>query len=83
MMDRSPRWYIPCFVEIGHLLPQKIFKLFAINRRGGHLGHVIFVIYMYINFDPPFLRMLHMNGLALINSSVSEENMFELYCGQR
>ena len=34
--------------------------LVTINGHGGHLGHVTWTIYMYINFRSPFLRMLHM-----------------------
>ena len=41
MMDWSPRFYIPSFVEIGLPVPEKIFKgFFTIYGHGGHLGHV-------------------------------------------
>ena len=33
-------------------------KVYAIYRHGGHLGHVIWII--YTNFRSPILRMLHM-----------------------
>ena len=42
MMDRSPRCYMPSFVEIGPpVQDNKIFEaFFTIYGRGGHLGHV-------------------------------------------
>ena len=42
MMDRSPRFYIHSFVEIGlQVLKRKIFEGFlTIYGREGHLGHV-------------------------------------------
>ena len=42
MMGWSPRCYIPSFMEIGLLVPEKIFKGFLpyIYAHGGHLGHV-------------------------------------------
>ena len=46
------------FVEIGPLVLEKMFKVFAIYSHDGHLGHVTRTI--YINFHSPFLRMLHM-----------------------
>ena len=58
MMGRSPRCYIPSFVEIGlPVLEKKIFKVFTIYGRGGHLGHVTWTI--YTNFRSPFPRRLH------------------------
>ena len=49
---------MPSFKIIGLLfLEKKIFKGFAIYRHGGHLGHVTLAI--YINFNSPFLTMLH------------------------
>ena len=42
MMGKSPQYYIPRFVEIGPLVPEKkIFDgFFTIYGRGGHLCHV-------------------------------------------
>ena len=41
MIGRSPQCYIPRFVEIGPLVPEKEnFEGFTIIGRGGHLGHV-------------------------------------------
>ena len=41
MMGWSLQCYIPRFVEIGPLVPEKIFEWFlTIYGRGGHLGHV-------------------------------------------
>ena len=58
MMGRSPRCYIPSFVEIGlPVLEKRIFKVFTIYGRGGHLGDVTWTI--YINFHSPFPRRLH------------------------
>ena len=46
MMGRSPQCYIPSFVEIGPLVPEKkIFEgYFTIYGRGGHLDHIWFHI---------------------------------------
>ena len=49
---------MPSFVKIGPpVLEKKIFKVFTIYGRGGHLGHVTWTI--YINFRSPFPRRLH------------------------
>ena len=41
MMGRSPKCYIPSFVEIALSVPEKYFEgFFTIQGRGGHLGHV-------------------------------------------
>ena len=41
MIGRSPRCYIPSFIEIGSpVLGKKILMGFTINTHGGHLGHV-------------------------------------------
>ena len=49
---------MPSFKIIGLLvLEEKIFKVFAIYSHGGHLDHVTLII--YINFQSPFLGMLH------------------------
>ena len=59
MMGRSPRCYIPSFMEIGPpVLEKKIFlKVFTIYGHGGHLGQVTWTI--YTNFRSPFPRRLH------------------------
>ena len=49
MMGWSPRCYIPTFVEIGPLVPEKILKIFTIYGHGGHLGHVTWTIYTNTN----------------------------------
>ena len=42
MMSWSPKCYIPSFVVIGSVVPEKkLFEVFfTIYGRGGHLGHV-------------------------------------------
>ena len=57
MMGRSPQCYIPSFVEIGLLVPEKILKGFTINGRGGHLGHLTQM--PQTNFCSPYPRRLH------------------------
>ena len=51
---------MPSFIEIGPpVLEKKIFlRVFTIYGYGGHLGHVTWIIYIYIGY--PFLLMLHM-----------------------
>ena len=75
-MGWSLRCYIPSFVEIGPLFPEKkILKIFIIYGHGGHHGHVTWTI--YTNFCYPFPMMLHVK-FGLIGPAVSEEKMFEL-----
>ena len=48
------------FIEIGPPVPEKkILKGFTIYGHGGHLGHVTWIIYMYIHIGYPFLLMFH------------------------
>ena len=55
MMGRSPRCYIPSFVEIGPPVPEKkIFeRVFTIFGRGGHLGHVTSIMSSKFDFLVP------------------------------
>ena len=59
MMSKSPRCYIPSFVEIGLPSPEK--KIFewvsTIYGHGGHLGHVTQM--PRTNFCSPYPRRLH------------------------
>ena len=72
MMGRSPRCYIPSFVEIGLLVPEKMFDgFFTIYGHGGHLGHVIII--MVTNFQFPIPESLHTN-LVQNGPVVSEIN---------
>ena len=74
-MDRSPQCYIPSFVEIGLLIPEKIFEGFLqYIGRGGHLGHVPrschqSFISLYLK---AFIQNLVQNGTV-----VSEKIQFE------
>ena len=77
MMGLSPRCYIPSFVEIGQLVPEKFLRVFAIYGRGGHLGHVTKI--PRINFAPPSHRGSIQNK-ALIGQVVSEK-IFEIVDG--
>ena len=53
-------------------LEKKLLKVFAIYRHGGHLGHVTLTI--YINFNSPFLRKLHMAlGFDWPNGFIEED----------
>ena len=55
MMGWSARCYIPSFVEIGLLVPEKkIFKgFFTIYGHGGHLGHVTSIMSSDFHFLVP------------------------------
>ena len=46
MKDRSPRCYIPSFVEIGPPVPERIFEGFFHIGHGDHLGHVTSIIFI-------------------------------------
>ena len=76
MMGWSPGCYIPRFVEIGLLVPQKkIFEgLFTIYGRVGHLGHVTALCYqIFISLYPKaFIQIL-----VQIGTVVSEKIQFE------
>ena len=53
MMGRSPRCYIPSFVEISPLVPEKnlrCLKGFTIYGHGGNLGHVTYPRRLHIKF---------------------------------
>ena len=52
MMGRSPGCYIPSFVEIGRLVPEKIFEGF-LPYMGGHLGHVTSIMSSDFHFLVP------------------------------
>ena len=62
MMGRSPRCYIPSFMEIGQLVPEKIFEGFL-----PYMGMVAILV-MYLK---AYIQNLIKNGPV-----VSEKNMF-------
>ena len=77
MISRSPRCYIPSFLKIGMLVPEKIFEgilpymgVAAILVMRSRCHETIFV--------PPIQAGFTYN-LALIGPALLEENMFE-YC---
>ena len=55
MMGWSPGCYIPSYVEIGPLVPEKkIFEgFFTIYGHGGHLGHVTSIMSSDFHFHIP------------------------------
>ena len=58
MMGPSPRCYIPSFVEICPLVPEKTFEgFFTIYGRGRHVGHVNEI--PRTNFCSPYLWRLY------------------------
>ena len=50
MMGRSPKCYIPSFVEIGLPVQEKKFTIYG---RGGHLGHVTSIMLSNFHFLVP------------------------------
>ena len=51
VMDSSPRCYMPSFVDIGLLVPEKKnLKCFTIYGHGGHIGHVTSIIFINYHF---------------------------------
>ena len=74
MMGRSPQCYIPSFVEIGQLVPEKknFEGFFTIYGRSGHLGHVT----SHQIFIPLYLKAFIQN-LVQIGTVVSEKTQFE------
>ena len=59
MMGRSRRCYIPSFMKIGPLVPEKeIFECFFTKYgHGGHFGHVTSIILINFHFYVP--KSLH------------------------
>ena len=54
MMGRSPRCYIPSFMEIGlPVLEKKIFNVSTIYGHGGHFGHVTSITLTNFHFLVP------------------------------
>ena len=54
MMGWSPGCYIPSYVEIRPLVPEKIFEgVFTVYGRGGHLGHVTSIVSSDFYFHVP------------------------------
>ena len=55
MMGYSPGCYIPSFVEIGPLVPEKIFEGFLpyVYGRGGYFGHVTSIMSSDFDFLVP------------------------------
>ena len=54
---------MPNFDEIGLPVPErKTLRVFTIYGHGDHLGHVTWVIYMYIHIGSFFLQMLHVKS---------------------
>ena len=81
MMGPSPQCYIPCFVEIGPLVPEKIFEGFL-----PYIG----VSAVLVMCDPDavnktFVPLTHRGStqnLVLIGLVVSEEKIFEIVSGR-
>ena len=71
MMGWSPRWYIPSFVEISQLVPEKIF-----DRSHDHLGHVTSIMSSDFHFLVPDLKAFIKNFVQ-IGRVVSEKIWFE------
>ena len=55
MMGLSPRCYIPSYVEIGPLVPEKkiFYRVFTKDGRAGHLGHVTSIMSSDFHFHVP------------------------------
>ena len=55
MIGRRLRWYIPSFVEIGLLVPEKIFEGFyhKLYGLGGHFGNVTSIMVINFHFHVP------------------------------
>ena len=74
MMGRISQCYIPSFVAIGLLVPEKkILKGFTICRHGCHLCHVISII--LINFISMYIKA-YIQNLVRNGPLVSEKSKF-------
>ena len=76
MMGWSPQCYIPIFVEIGQLVPEKkIFESFyTVYEHGGHLGHVPSNMSSDFHFLVP---EAFIQNLVQIGTVVSEKIQFD------
>ena len=72
-MGQSPLCYIPKFIEIGPLVPKKIFKAFYHIWAWKPSGHVTNIILTYFNFLEP--KRLHLK-FDQKSQVVSEKNKF-------
>ena len=59
MMSPRLRSYISSFVEIGVLVPEKIFEGFFLPYTYGHVGHFAVTSFMLINFHFLVPESLH------------------------
>ena len=74
MISRSPQYYIPSFVEIGSLVPEKkIFEGFLPYMNGSYLGHVTSIILLI--FILMYLKV-YIQNLAKNGPVISEKSMF-------
>ena len=72
MMGTGPKCFIPKFMEIGPLLPEKtMLRVFTIYGRGGHLGHVTNIILKYF---PLLYLKAYIQNLAKNCSKVSQKS---------
>ena len=72
MMDLGPLCYIQRFMEIGPMVPEKIFDgVLPYMGHGSHLGHVTNIILTYFHFLVRYLKDLVENGPV-----VSEKSKF-------
>ena len=72
-MGKGPLCYIPKFVEIGPLVPKKIFKAFYHILARKPSGHVTNIILTYFHFLVP--KSFHPN-LVKRGQVVAEKNKF-------
>ena len=84
MMGWSPYCYIPRFMEISPLVPEKkILKGFTIYGRGGHLGHVTSNMSSDFHFLEPGFQTKFGSDRHSISEKIQFEYLYVHYLGPR
>ena len=73
-MDQGPLCYISKFIEIGPLVPKKIFNAFYHIWTKKPSGHVTNIILTYVSF--PCTKKAYIQNLVKKGQAVSEKNKF-------
>ena len=80
IMRSSPQCYIPNFMEIGSLVPEKIFEGFLPYMGvGGHLGHVTSIMFGEEFFLKGFYLYVHGGHLGHVTSTISTNYYFHVH----
>ena len=77
-MGPGAHCYIPKFIEIGPLVPEKILRVSPVYGHGGHLDHMTNIILKHFHFPVP--KSLHTKFGLKLSSCSCEEQVLILIC---